>query len=393
MCKRNKKLACTLALLMVLNNIPASYIAHAKESEAIKSYSEQQVRSTSINVISQTSVRVEEAKNWAKKNNATETFIKLADLYWKYAPSTGVNPALAYVQSAIETGFGRFTGVLNESYFNPCGMKNTEAGANADDKDPNAHKKFDNWDHGVQAHLDHLALYAGATGYPKETIVQNYKVYPLEPKYTYDPRHFKYLSGTAKTAQEIGQKWASAGYGDSLVKYYNELGQSAEQGKVYQWKVVDNKKYYINQYGEKYKGWLQLDGKRYFLNLNTGEMETGWHQEPSNKWYYLNKEGIMVTSWLELPDGKYYIKSDGIMLTGWHEESNKKYYFDAYGRAVINKTVKIDGQDYSFDKDGVLQGKTGWYANDRYQWSYYIYGEMQKGWLTLSDGKYYICKL
>ncbi|SJU02468.1 Uncharacterised protein [Clostridioides difficile] len=62
---------------------------------------------------------------------------------------------------------------MDESYNNPCGMKTSQGGS---DTDPNAHQRFNSWDEGVQAHLDHLALYAGAKGYPKEG--------------TYDPRHF-----------------------------------------------------------------------------------------------------------------------------------------------------------------------------------------------------------
>lgn len=77
-----------------------------------------------------------------------------------------------------ETGYGKFGGVLDESYHNPCGMKTSSGGG---DYDPNAHQKFNSWDEGVQAHLDHLALYAGADGYPKSD--------------TFDPRHFVTIKG------------------------------------------------------------------------------------------------------------------------------------------------------------------------------------------------------
>lgn len=54
-----------------------------------------------------------------------------------------------------------------------------------------------------------MALYAGASGYPK--------------KDTPDPRHFAYLHGTAKTLEELGAKWApSSSYGTNLV---NKLAQ------------------------------------------------------------------------------------------------------------------------------------------------------------------------
>lgn len=164
--------------------------------------------SDNINIVSSTVITVDGAKNWAKSNGATNTFIGLADLYWKYAAQHGgINPAIAYIQSAKETGYGKFGGVINESYHNPCGLKTTAGG---DDTDPNVHQKFKSWDEGVQAHLDHLALYAGASGYPRKS--------------TYDPRHFPSINGTAKTVTALGGKWApSASYGVEIMSMYNNL--------------------------------------------------------------------------------------------------------------------------------------------------------------------------
>ena len=163
---------------------------------------------TDIKIISETEVTAKQAEQWAKSNGATDTFVGLAQLYWKYAPEHGnVNPAIAYVQAAKETGYGKFGGVLNESYKNPCGMKTVVGGS---DTDPNAHQRFNTWDEGVQAHLDHLALYAGATGYPRSN--------------TYDPRHFVTIKGKAVTVNALGGKWApSLTYGEEINKLYNNL--------------------------------------------------------------------------------------------------------------------------------------------------------------------------
>jgi N-acetylmuramoyl-L-alanine amidase len=174
--------------------------------------------SEDVNIVSNTSISVQEAKNWAKSRGATDIFIGLADLYWKYAPQHGgVNPAIAYVQAAKETGFGKFGGVINETFHNPCGLKTTVTGA---DNDPNAHKVFNNWDEGVQAHLDHLALYAGASGYPRKT--------------TYDPRHFASILGKAKTVVALGGGWApSITYGQELLALYNSLELISSNSKSY----------------------------------------------------------------------------------------------------------------------------------------------------------------
>jgi len=150
---------------------------------------------------------VGQAQAWAKAKGATDVFIGLADLYWRIAPSVGVDPVVAYCQAAKETGYGKFGGVIDETYHNPCGLKTSEGGGNYD---PRAHQRFASWEDGVSAHIDHLALYAGAPGYPK--------------KGTLDPRHFPYLLGTAKTVEALGGKWApSATYGEDIVRLMQEL--------------------------------------------------------------------------------------------------------------------------------------------------------------------------
>jgi hypothetical protein len=63
----------------------------------------------------------------------------------------------------------------------------------------------------VTAHLDHLALYAGARGYPKRR--------------TPDPRHFAFLHGRARTVQALGGAWApSRSYGREIVRMAREIG-------------------------------------------------------------------------------------------------------------------------------------------------------------------------
>ncbi|NEZ43205.1 N-acetylmuramoyl-L-alanine amidase [Paenibacillus alvei] len=167
---------------------------------------QQKPQASGTNIIGKAKATVEQAKAWAKANKAPDEFVALADLYWQLAPLRGgIDPAIAYVQFAHETGFlyrdGRSAAGIDASYCNPCGLKITAGGG---DYQATAHKRFTNWREGITAHLDHLALYAGADGYPK--------------KDTPDPRHFPYLIGTARTLEELGAKWApSSSYGTQLV--------------------------------------------------------------------------------------------------------------------------------------------------------------------------------
>ena len=217
--KYKRVLTCILSLILIFNFTTIDI--RAIENEEIN-------RSSNgvgdINIISQTSITVERAQEWAKSKNATEAFIALAPLYEKYAKKRGgVNWAVAYVQAAKETGYGRFGGVLDESFHNPCGLKNPAGGG---DYDPDAHKRFDNWDQGVMAHLDHLALYAGAQGYPKIQYIDKWKG-ELVGDETYDPRHigwYSTLHGKSPTVNSLGGAWApSETYGVEIFRLYCDL--------------------------------------------------------------------------------------------------------------------------------------------------------------------------
>jgi len=177
---------------------------------------QQQPTGRGTNIIGAASASVAQAKAWARSNGAPTEFVNLADLYWEMASARGgIDPAIAYVQFGHETGFlyrdGRSAAGIDASHCNPCGLKITAGGG---DYQATAHKRFANWREGIMAHLDHLALYAGAAGYPK--------------KDTPDPRHFVYLFGTAKTLEDLGAKWApSSSYGTDLVGKLSKLRGAA----------------------------------------------------------------------------------------------------------------------------------------------------------------------
>ncbi|WP_163213417.1 glucosaminidase domain-containing protein [Bacteroides sp. 519] len=148
----------------------------------------------------------EAAKEWAYRRNATPEFIKLAEIYWEQACRIGINPVIAYCQAAKETGYGHFGGIVDVGAKNTCGMK--RRGRNGDHLSD--HMRFESWRDGVLAHLDHLALYAGVSGYPKAQ--------------TKDPRHYKYLKGIAPTVRKMGSIWASSHYyGEELIGLIKSL--------------------------------------------------------------------------------------------------------------------------------------------------------------------------
>ena len=334
-------------------------------------------------IISDSKVTVEQAKEWAKYRNATENFLNLAELYWKYSDDHGgVNPAIAYAQSAKETNFGNFGGVLDESYFNPCGLKNKQGGS---DDDSEAHQKFDSWDNGVQAHLDHLALYAGAEGYPRSD--------------TYDPRHFTTIVGRCKTINELGGsgKWApSETYGEEVNSLYRSLlifsgiekedlisdmsnlesdilsvntniNNSINIASRIGWKYDGGTWSYYKYDNTKAVGWINPDGNWYYLNLD-GNMITGWIKD-GQLWYYLNENGSMARGWTLINNLWYYLQGDGSMVTGLRNIDGINYYFNANG-SIITGWSDINNYRYFFNNDGSM--KTGWFSEDNGVSYYYF---------------------
>ena len=378
-----------------------------------------------IKIISNTKVTVAQAKSWAKSKGATETFIGLADLYFKYAEECGdVNPWIAYVQAAKETGYGKFGGVLDETYHNPCGMKISSGGS---DYDKNAHQKFNSWDEGVQAHMDHLALYAGAEGYPKSN--------------TYDPRHFVTIKGKAQTVNSLGGKWApSITYGEEINSLYRGLlksagvaigseevpndydsedesssnGSNSSSGSgsdssnsgsgntsdetitfeppkdtVAPQAPAVNKPVEISPNSStnisSSIGWKLEGGKWYYYRSN-GSKATGWIK-PGTDWYYLYSDGAMATGWIKLGSTWYYLQSSGAMKMGWLKDGGKWYYFDGNG-AMVTGFNSINGKTYFFDVSGAM--RTSWFQISG-QWYYFDgSGAMVTGWIRPDGNWYYL---
>ncbi|MBO5227678.1 MAG: hypothetical protein J6B39_01620, partial [Lachnospiraceae bacterium] len=151
------------------------------------------------------------------------------------------------------------------------------------------------------------------------------------------------------------------------------------------WQKVSGTWYYFNANGELKTGWVEdTDGKWYYMDEETGKMQTGWLKSKksglwyymdtengdmkyggwlcdpeSGRWYYLDANGAMCTSWI-LVDNKWYLLdtngamctgwnlvngewyllgSDGAMLTGWQTVGDKEYYLDELGKCLMNTTT------------------------------------------------------
>ena len=390
---KRKIFSFLLSLAMVLSLIPTVNVQAATKD---------------IKIISDTDVTAKEAKKWAKSKGATETFIDLADLYFDYSEDHGnVNPAIAYVQAAKETGYGKFSGVIDESYHNPCGLKIAQGG---DNYDPSAHEKFSDWDEGVQAHLDHLALYAGAKGYPRSD--------------TYDPRHLRTLKGMATTVNELAGNWApSATYGEEIIALYRNLldyaglededsgdndnnedsnsSNMAPKPGIPENKpsspnvtdVLEVKKPQTLDDAEANKpnitstiGWKRENGSWYYYKSDRSKA-TGWIK-PDTNWYYLKDDGKMSTDWVSVNGIWYYINpNSGIMTKGWLKDGSSWYYLQGDG-SMVTGLNRIDGKIYLLNDSGNM--KTGWTKINNYWYYLNTDGSIATGWITDSGNNYYL---
>lgn len=155
-------------------------------------------------ILSAPRATVYQMAQWASQEGykADSDFIALAPLFYQISRKYGVDPTVTYAQSAKETNFMRYTGVLTKSFYNSCGLKTKEGGGNYD---PSAHAKFPSWEVGITAQVHHLALYAGHKDFPMADSP--------------DPRHFSWVYGVAPHVEELGGRWApSETYGYEILE-------------------------------------------------------------------------------------------------------------------------------------------------------------------------------
>ena len=160
---------------------------------------------SSTPILGTTQASVPQAQEWARNRGAASKFILIAPIYWHIGRLIGIRPEVAYAQSAKETAFGRYGGVVSPEMNNWAGIKTREGGAN---EDINAHESFDTPEKGVIAHFNHLAAYTGV-----DPIGEPHGRYYLVKRISW--------AGTVKYVEELGGKWApSQIYGESIVSDY-----------------------------------------------------------------------------------------------------------------------------------------------------------------------------
>jgi len=125
--------------------------------------------------------------------------------------------------------------------------------------------------------------------------------------------------------------------------------------------------HFVQDSGNKAKGWNLVGGKWYFFN-NSGKMETGWYssqsgdwtyngQDTQGLWFHLDADGKLTTGWYKDDTGNWYFLCDGsqygalgVMMTGWKQINGNWYYFNDNGAMASDTTV----EGYTLGSDGAL---------------------------------------
>ena len=231
------------------------------------------------------SVTLAQCKAWIRSKKSVDSLaIGNMSLLYNAAVKRGIEPAIFISQCMVETGFFKFGGVLDASYHNTCGLKTTKGGS---DKAAKAHMKFKSWEEGINAHADHLALYAGAKGFPKYSPETKgyYNENCKANGTTKDPRHFTYLYGKCKTVEGLSGTWAtSKNYAEKILTLVKEI----QNTKVDEDKKVETKvKHKNGDYNRKAKVTASS------LNVRAGRPGTAKY----NTIYGTLPRGKVITVW------------------------------------------------------------------------------------------------
>ena len=111
---------------------------------------------------------------------------------------------------------------------------------------------------------------------------------------------------------------------------------------------------------ENYTGWLELNGRTYFLKDDGSMAASTWVKTEKGYWYYLNASGAMMhDGWAKINDTWYFFKNFGGMAEGWVKDGNTWYYLTpGSGAMVSNGWSLINGKYYYFDASGAMLANT-----------------------------------
>lgn len=167
-------------------------------------------------------------------------------------------------------------------------------------------------------------------------------------------------------------------------------GDTATDTQMSGWMERDGKKYYVSpETGQMLTGLQQIEGETYYFLLETGEMQVGFCIIGKNEFYFSPSDGRLQKGLCEIEGDTYYLSEDsGAMMSGWQKMNGKRYYFLKDSGVMLYGKQKIDGRYYYFsEENGAMQ--TGWQKIDGKKYYAGSDGRLVSGWKKIGGWKYY----
>lgn len=135
--------------------------------------------------------------------------------------------------------------------------------------------------------------------------------------------------------------------------------------------------------------WKKINNHWYFFDVRAIMISDTW-KKSGTSWYYLGTNGSAYKSSLSTINGKQYLfDSNSIMQTGWHVINNTWHYFETSGALVTGDWIKGNSTWYYANENGVL-AKNEW-IKDNNKWYYFGNStKMVKGWSLINNRWYHM---
>ena len=177
--------------------------------------------------------------------------------------------------------------------------------------------------------------------------------------------------------------------------YYFRTDGSIMKSTVYK-RPSDGKRFLFADNGNLQRGFTQLkDGRYYYGDKKTGELQTGMIQINDETTYYFRTDGsIMKSTVYKRPsDGKRFLFADnGNLQRGFTQLKDGRYYYgDKKTGELQTGMIQInDETTYYFRTDGSIMKSTVYKRpSDGKRFLFADNGNLQRGFTQLKDGRYY----
>ena len=139
-------------------------------------------------------------------------------------------------------------------------------------------------------------------------------------------------------------------------------------------------------------GWLEKDGKRYFMSPS-GKFYSNQIITFGDVWYYMGSDGSVQKGYIKAGNGTLYYgdpETGVLKKSGWVETENKKYFANEKGELYKNQIITFGDNWYYMGTDGSAQKGYIKAGNGTLYYGDPETGVLKKsGWIEIENKKYF----